>query len=137
MARPQLELHLISVSSTVGEPAECDLVFRLGDQKSLDLPNPAQYPAWEGRTISPLRDQGQQYPVKTILKQDRLGFGLNSKESGPRVTHFSAHDKDAVRTRRERERVGKESSNKTKREMVKAAEREKRWEIRMRQYMST
>ena len=82
-------------------------------------------------------EQGQQYPVKTILKQDRLGFGLNSKESGPRVTHFSAHDKDAVRTRRERERVGKESSNKTKREMVKAAEREKRWEIRMRQYMST
>jgi len=84
-------------------------------------------------------EQGQQYPVKTILKQDRLGFGLNSKESGPRVTHFSAHDKNAIRTCGERDRVkgiGKESSNKTKREMMTAAERERRWEIRMRQYLN-
>lgn len=70
MAQPQLELHLISVSSTVGEPAECDLVFRLGDQKSSNLPNPAQCSAWEGRTISPLRDR---YGRPTRLS-DTVGY---------------------------------------------------------------
>ena len=57
MARIQLALRLISVSGAVGEPADCDLVFRLGDQETSDLPNPAQVSPWKGKTISPLRDR--------------------------------------------------------------------------------
>ena len=57
MARAQLALHLISVSGAVGEPADCDLVFRLGDQETSDLPNPAQVSPWKGKAISPLRDR--------------------------------------------------------------------------------
>lgn len=92
---------------------------------------------WDpGKGLGSMR-QGRQYPVKTILKRDRLGFGLSSKEGGtPRVTHFSAHDENAVRTCRERAR--RESSpHKTKRERTRAVERERRWEIRMRRYMNS
>ena len=92
---------------------------------------------WDpGKGLGSMR-QGRQYPVKTILKQDRLGFGLSSKKGGtPRVTHFSAHDENAVRT--SRERVRRESSpHKTKRERTRAVERERQWEIRMRRYMNS
>ena len=57
MARTQLALHLISVSRAAGEPADCDLVFRLGDQETSDIPNPAQMSPWKGKAISPLRDR--------------------------------------------------------------------------------
>jgi len=92
---------------------------------------------WDpGKGLGSMR-QGRQYPVKTILKQDRLGFGLSSKEGGtPRVTHFTAHDKNAIRTCRERVR-GEPSPHKTKREMTKVVERERQWEIRMRRYMNS
>ena len=78
--------------------------------------------------------QGQQLPVKTVLKQDRLGFGL-SRKAKPRVTHFSAHDKAAVKPHRERFRKEKEQPK--KKDILKAAERDRRWEIRMRRYMNT
>ena len=79
--------------------------------------------------------QGQQFPVKTILKQDRLGFGLSGKAK-PRVTHFSAHDEAAVKCHRERVGGEKERPPK-KKDILKAAERDRRWERRMRRYMST
>ena len=81
--------------------------------------------------------RGQKFPVKTVLKQDRLGFGLSSRAK-PRVTHFSAHDVSAVKTHRERSGVfGKEKAQPKKKDIVKAAERDKRWERRMRRYMNT
>ena len=80
--------------------------------------------------------QGQQFPVKTVLKQDRLGFGLSSREAKPRVTHFSAHDEAAVKSHRERIEGEKERPPK-KKDILKAAERDRRWERRMRRYMNS
>ena len=80
--------------------------------------------------------QGQQFPVKTVLKQDRLGFGLSSREAKPRVTHFSAHDEAAVKSHRERVEGVKERPPK-KKDILKAAERDRRWERRMRRYMNS
>ncbi len=80
--------------------------------------------------------QGQQFPVKTVLKQDRLGFGLSSRETKPRVTHFSAHDEAAVKSHRERVEGEKERPPK-KKDILKAAERDRRWERRMRRYMNS
>ena len=81
--------------------------------------------------------RGQKFPVKTVLKQDRLGFGLSSRVK-PRVTHFSAHDVSAVKTHRERSGVFvKEKAQTKKKDIVKAAERDRRWEMRMRRYMNT
>ena len=79
--------------------------------------------------------QGQQFPVKTVLKQDRLGFGLPSKAK-PRVTHFSAHDEAAVKSHRERVGGEKEQPPK-KKDILNAAERDRKWERRMRRYMNT
>ena len=80
--------------------------------------------------------QGQKFPVKTVLKQDRLGFGLSTRAK-PRVTHFSAHDKAAVKSHRERSgQFRKEKAQPKKKDIVKAAEKDRRWEIRMRRYMN-
>ena len=85
------------------------------------------------------RKQGQKYPVKTVLKQDRLGLGVSAKEtSRPRVTHFSAFDEDAVKSAWERNSVLKKAPvQRRKREIVKAAEKEKKWELKMRRYMNS
>ena len=80
--------------------------------------------------------QGQKFPVKTVLKQDRLGFGLSSGRAKPRVTHFSAYDEGAVKTHRERFRKEAKVQPK-KKDIVKAAKKDRRWEIRMRRYMNT
>ena len=80
--------------------------------------------------------QGQQYPVKTVLKQDRLGFGV-ALGTEARVTHFSAHDRDAVKYARERGSSGGGEKRRTKKDIVKAIEKERRWEMNMRRYMNT
>ncbi|KAI8794332.1 G patch domain and ankyrin repeat-containing protein 1 [Biomphalaria glabrata] len=43
------------------------------------------------------KGEGCKYPVKTVLKQDRAGLGIeeNSKKKA-KVTHFDPHDKSAV-----------------------------------------
>ena len=75
--------------------------------------------------------QGQQFPVKTILKRDRLGFGITEKEKA-RVTHFEAGDTAAIK------RPGEEHSSRhqKKRDILRAAGKQKQWEHRMRQYMN-
>ena len=81
--------------------------------------------------------QGSKFPVKTVLKQDRLGFGLKSSSSKPRVTHFSAHDEAAVRTHSQRRGVHERDKVQTKKDIVRDVEKDKRWEMRMRRYMNT
>lgn len=81
--------------------------------------------------------QGRQFPVKTVLKRDRLGFGVASRTK-PRVTHFSAHDEAAVKSQRERRDAFRTvKAQLKKKDIVKAAEKGRRWEIRMRRYMNT
>lgn len=72
--------------------------------------------------------QGKMFPVKTVLKQDRQGFGL--KESKPRVTHFGAHDREAIRTDRERHRP-RECAPK-KKDILQEIHEDKQWEVKMR-----
>ena len=75
--------------------------------------------------------QGRQFPVKTVLKQDRLGIGIKSKK--PRVTHFRPGDISAVKTRRQKQ--VKKIDN--KKERVKALRKEREWEINFRQYINS
>ncbi|XP_051166038.1 G patch domain and ankyrin repeat-containing protein 1 homolog isoform X1 [Leptopilina boulardi] len=45
--------------------------------------------------------EGRKYPVKTILKQDRKGLGLEEKKNNiPKVTHFKPGDRRAIKTKR-------------------------------------
>ena len=81
--------------------------------------------------------QGQRYPVRTVLKQDRLGLGLVSRSSKARVTHFGAFDEEAVKTANQRRFGEGAKKNVTKKELLKASEKERRFEIRMRRYMNT
>jgi hypothetical protein len=77
--------------------------------------------------------QGHRFPVKTVLKQDRLGFGLPGGK--PRVTHFSANDKEAVRSHRDRHKEGR-NPVKRKRDIIKDQHQEKQLEKRLRTIMN-
>ena len=76
---------------------------------------------------------GRKDPVKTILKQDRLGFGVES-DSKKRINHFSAFDHDAVKPAPKKTVQQKKLAKRTyERKMIK----EKAWERKMRHYMSS
>lgn len=80
--------------------------------------------------------QGKQFPVKTVLKQDRLGFGLDRGKA--KVTHFSAHDRKAVCIHRggNRLKVGEKQVPKKKRDMLRDRAREREWEMDIRRQFS-
>ena len=80
------------------------------------------------------RRQGKRFPVKTVLKQDRLGFGVEGGGKA-RVTHFSAHDKEAVRSSRDRHRKVREQPKKLK-DILQEKAKDKKWERRMRTIMN-
>ena len=86
--------------------------------------------------------QGRRLPVKTVLKRDRLGVGVTTPSNVPRVTHFRPGDVSAIRNGRER-RMRKCSTSggsnvpRNKKEREKLLRKERRWEIGIRQYMST
>lgn len=40
------------------------------------------------------KSEGRKYPISTVLKRDRLGFGLKSAK--PRITHFDPYDTEAI-----------------------------------------
>ena len=67
--------------------------------------------------------QGRQFPIKTVLKRDRLGIGIKSKM--PRVTHFRPGDISAVKTRRQKQ--VKKIDN--KKERVKVLKKEREWKL--------
>ena len=84
--------------------------------------------------------QGRQFPIKTVLKQDRLGLGMASRATKhPRVTHFAPMDHSAVRNRRWRQSEigGRRKSKGSKKERLHELKRERGWEIRLRQYMNS
>ena len=86
---------------------------------------------WDPQKGLGSEQEGQKYPVKTILKQDRLGFGQDMSEGRARVTHFAAFDERAVRTR------PKSAPALRKKDIIKAAQKDREWEVRMRRYMNT
>ena len=81
--------------------------------------------------------EGRKYPVKTILKRDRLGFGQTDEklaEGKAKVTHFAAFDERAVKRRPEGSGRGRFLR---KKDIVTAARKDKEWEVRMRRYMNS
>ncbi len=76
--------------------------------------------------------QGHRFPVKTVLKQDRLGLGLG--EGKARVTHFSAHDKKAIHSHRDRYKKAKPS--KKKKDILQEKQKDSKWERRLRTLMN-
>ncbi|XP_065065534.1 G patch domain and ankyrin repeat-containing protein 1-like [Rhopilema esculentum] len=77
--------------------------------------------------------RGQQYPIATILKNDRSGFGLRDKKR-KRVTHFKANDAKSVKgSQQSTYRNGK---NLFKKEKQKFQKKSKQWERNLRAYMN-
>ena len=82
---------------------------------------------------------GRKYPVKTVLKRDRLGFG-NKGCQPARVTHFGPHDHSSVKRRKsitEKEKNRGTMRKTCRRERVAKEKKEKNWERNMRIYMNT
>jgi len=77
--------------------------------------------------------KGHKFPVKTILKRDKLGLGNDKERKAARITHFGPFDSAAVEgpsTRQEREVVVR------RREAAKQRTKERRKEINFRREFS-
>lgn len=89
-------------------------------------------------------EQGTLQPIKTVLKRDRQGLGSEKKQK-PRVTHFTAFDKSAIRcspirTRSVTRRQDEEQNiipRSCKRARRDALEKDKQWEANMRRYLNS
>lgn len=82
---------------------------------------------------------GRKYPVKTVLKRDRLGLGSKGSHQA-RVTHFGPNDHSAVKRKHRITKGGKkkEAVRKiSKRERLAKEKKEKNWERNMRIYMNS
>lgn len=82
---------------------------------------------------------GRKYPVRTVLKRDRLGFG-NKGSQPARVTHFGPNDPSAVKRKKsitEKEKTQRTKKKTSRRDRVAKEKKEKNWERNMRIYMNT
>jgi ankyrin repeat protein len=77
--------------------------------------------------------QGRWYPIKTVLKRDRKGFGAMS--DSPRVTHFGSFDDTAVDG--SGTVVDAVTNQMTKKQLMKNHERERQLEINFRRSFNT
>ncbi|ESP03945.1 hypothetical protein LOTGIDRAFT_110007 [Lottia gigantea] len=91
---------------------------------------------WNKTTGLGSKGQGPKYPVKTVLKRDRQGFGGETKQKS-KVTHFDANDASAV------ERCKKNSERRvsvrtlSRREARYREKKDKNWEREMRRYFNS
>ncbi|XP_069491193.1 G patch domain and ankyrin repeat-containing protein 1 [Ambystoma mexicanum] len=78
--------------------------------------------------------KGRKFPIQTILKRDQKGLGFQTDQK-PKVTHFSAHDVEAVERQKappaRTQRVATISKKEERRKEAKA----KNWERDLRTYM--
>lgn len=78
-------------------------------------------------------EDGRKFPVKTILKRDRQGFGTKSGLSlKPRITHFGPYDEQSVERKRYQKLKINDLANIKKKE-----KREKRIEINFRRQFNS
>ena len=78
--------------------------------------------------------QGQKFPVKTVLKRDRQGLGVE-KESRAKVTHFGPKDTASVETVVKTERKMRASTLSKKAQRKKLSkERRKERDFRLEFY---
>lgn len=93
---------------------------------------------WDPQVGLGSQQEGQKFPIKTILKRDRLGIGLRTRESSKaKVTHFQAEDKAAIMSANTSNISFKGKRFRRKKDIISAAIRDKTWETRMRKYMSS
>lgn len=82
---------------------------------------------------------GRKYPVKTVLKRDRLGLGSKGSQQA-RVTHFGPNDHSAVKRKKDLTKQGEKKEVRKKisrRERLAKEKKEKNWERNMRIYMNS
>ena len=81
---------------------------------------------------------GRKFPVKTVLKRDRLGLRSKGGDQA-RVTHFGPNDYSAVKRKKVNSKVKQKSNPRriSRRERLNKEKREKNWERNMRIYMNS
>ncbi|XP_064607530.1 G patch domain and ankyrin repeat-containing protein 1-like [Liolophura sinensis] len=80
--------------------------------------------------------QGRKFPVRTVMKRDRLGLGSTKEEKAKsRVTHFSANDQSAVKKPKVERKMRNATLSKKKRKKKECKEKE--WERKLRIYMNS
>jgi len=81
---------------------------------------------------------GRKFPVKTVLKRDRLGLGSKGSDQA-RVTHFGPNDCSAVKRKKVNSKDKQKSNPRriSRRERLNKEKREKNWERNMRIYMNS
>lgn len=81
---------------------------------------------------------GRKFPVKTVLKRDRLGLGSKGSDQA-RVTHFGPNDCSAVKRKKVNSKDKQKSNARriSRRERLNKEKREKNWERNMRIYMNS
>ena len=85
----------------------------------------------EDKGLGP-KGRGQQYPIATILKNDRSGFGLQDKKR-KRITHFKANDVKSVKGS---QHIHRNNKSLLKKEKLKFQRKSKQWERNLRAYMN-
>ena len=83
--------------------------------------------------------EGKQFPVKTVLKRDRLGLGADAGKQA-RVTHFGPNDTDAVRQpcakRPAAEDKRKDKCLPKRQRREEQSMKDRQWDIDLRRYMN-
>lgn len=82
---------------------------------------------------------GRKFPVKTVLKRDRLGLGSKGSQQA-KVTHFGPNDLSAVKRKTVVTKEAKKNESRKKisrKERLAKEKKEKNWERNMRIYMNS
>lgn len=77
--------------------------------------------------------RGHKFPVKTVLKRNKLGLGNEKERKAARITHFAPFDSAAVENPERKER----QETIRRREAIKTRSRDKRKEINFRREFSS
>ena len=99
---------------------------------------------WDSNLGLGPRGKGKLYPVKTVLKRDRCGLGLNNDDAKSssclgkkaKVTHFGPHDASSVKNDKVNKRE-ESVSTMNKKGQIKSKNKEKKKEIDFRREFMT
>lgn len=83
---------------------------------------------WDRESGLGPNSEGKLYPIKTTIRKARSGLGV--KQDSARVTHYSAHDRDAIKWRPAAPKA------KTKKQLERDSKKNQRKEIAIRRALS-
>lgn len=90
---------------------------------------------WDRETGLGPDGKGRKFPVQTVLKRDQKGLGFQTDQK-PKVTHFGAHDVQAVERQKARPTRTQRVATISKREERRREAKAKNWERDLRTYMN-